>query len=100
MNKMLKSAAIITGIITSFYLIWLEQVEVLVSGKPITGFFSVISYSILGSMILFIAYRFVDWLVPVDIEAEIFENKNQAAAIFKGLFMLAVAVIIAAVIVS
>ncbi len=78
----------------------LEQTEVLENGRPITIFISVISYSLLGSIILFIAYKFIDWLIPVDIEAEIFKKNNLAVGVFKGLFLLSIAIIIGMVILS
>jgi len=83
-----------------FGLIVLEQTKLIESGTPVASLFSVIAYSMLGSSILFIAYKLIDWIIPADIEAEIFDKQYLAAAVFKGTFLLAVAIIIAAVILT
>jgi uncharacterized membrane protein YjfL (UPF0719 family) len=97
---MSKILTIIFGFILSFGLIVLEQTQIIKQGSPLFSFVSVISYSILGSILLFSSYKILDWIMPADVEKEIFENQNVAAAIFKGLILLGVAIIIAAVIVS
>jgi uncharacterized membrane protein YjfL (UPF0719 family) len=97
---MTKTISIISGFILSFALILLENSNFVAYRSPLYNFISVIAYSIFGTTILFSAYRFIDWLIEADIEAEIFEKQNLAAAIFKGLLLLGIAVIIAAVIVS
>ena len=43
---------------------------------------------------LFVGYKIFDWLIPYDIQKEIFENKNTAAAIFMGLVLVSIAIII------
>ncbi len=64
------------------------------------SFGSFISYSLMSVAILFWSYRYIDWLIPADIEAEIFEKKNLAAGVFKGMMILSIALILAAVIIS
>jgi putative membrane protein len=73
---------------------WVEQ------GTPFYSFLSVISYSLIGTATLFVAYKLIDWIIPADIEGEIFERKNLAAAVFKGLLLVGIALIISAVIIS
>ena len=72
----------------------------LVSDPTVVEFVNTIAYAFLGMSLLFFAFRFVDWVLPADVEKEIFEKGNLAAAIFKGLFTLSLAVIIAVVIIS
>lgn len=56
--------------------------------------FLAIGYGFLGMAMLFVGYKIFDWLIPYDIQKEIFENKNIAAAIFMGLVLVSVAIII------
>ena len=53
-----------------------------------------IGYGLLGMAMLFVGYKIFDWLISYDIQKEIFENKNTAAAIFMGLVLLSIAIII------
>ncbi len=53
-----------------------------------------IGYGFLGMAMLFVGYKIFDWLIPYDIQKEIFENKNTAAAIFMGLVLVSIAIII------
>jgi len=53
-----------------------------------------IGYGLLGMAMLFVGYKIFDWLIPYDIQKEIFENKNTAAAIFMGLVLVSIAIII------
>ena len=95
-----KNFAILAAFATSFCLIILEQSRIVTSGTPLFSFISVLAYSLMGTSILFGVYRLLDWIMPADVEAQIFEKNNVAAAIFKGLLLLGIAVIIAAVIIS
>ncbi len=97
---MSKNFSLVAGLIISFLLIAIEQTNVVVGRTPIYNFISVLAYSVFGTTILFTAYKFIDWLIPSDIEAEIFEKQNLTAAVFKGFILLGIAIIIAAVIVS
>jgi putative membrane protein len=95
-----KTLTIFASFIISLGLIILEQLEIIPARTPLASFTSVISYSILGTAVLFLAYKIIDWILPADVEAEIFEKQNVAAAIFKGLLLLGIAIIIAAVILA
>ncbi|MCW1967904.1 MAG: DUF350 domain-containing protein [Anaerolineae bacterium] len=53
-----------------------------------------IGYGFLGMIMLFMGYKIFDWLIPYNIQQEIFENKNVAAAVFMGLVLVAMAIII------
>jgi uncharacterized membrane protein YjfL (UPF0719 family) len=53
-------------------------------------------YSILGGVLLAIAYKVFDWLTPTDLGKAIFSEQNVAAAVALGLFLVALAIIIAA----
>lgn len=95
-----KTLTIFASFIISLGLIILEQSNVIPDRTPLFSFASVIAYSILGTAILFLAYKMIDWILPANVEAEIFEKQNLAAAVFKGLLLLGIAIIIAAVIIS
>lgn len=95
-----KTLTIFASFLISLGLILLEQVNIIPVKTPLGSFVSVISYSILGAAVLFLAYKIIDWILPADVEAEIFEKQNIAAAIFKGLLLLGIAIIIAAVILA
>ena len=95
-----KTLTIFASFLISLGLITLEQVNIIPAKTPLSSFVSVISYSILGTAVLFLAYKIIDWILPADVEAEIFEKQNVAAAIFKGLLLLGIAIIIAAVILA
>jgi len=97
---MKKTYSILLGFILSFLLILVENTNTSGVKTPIYSFVSVLAFSIFGTTILFSAYKFIDWLIDADIEAEIFEKQNIAAAIFKGFILLGIALIIAAVIIS
>ena len=97
---MYKTLTIFTSFLVSFGLIMLEQSNIIANKTPLASFVSVIAYSMLGTAVLFLAYKTIDWMLPADVEAEIFEKQNIAAAVFKGLLLLGVAVIIAAVILA
>jgi putative membrane protein len=73
---------------------WIER------GTPIYDFLSVIAYSLIGMATLFTVYKLIDWILPADVEAEIFDKQNLAVAVFKGLLLLGISIIIAAVILS
>ncbi len=53
-------------------------------------------YAVIGVILLFVSYKLFDALTPTDLNKAIFTDKNVAAAVAVGLFMLGVATIIAA----
>lgn len=55
-----------------------------------------IFYSVLGGLLLALAYKVFDRLTPTDLGKAIFADHNIAAAIALGLFLVALAIIIAA----
>jgi len=95
-----KTLTILASFVFSLALILLEQYNIVDARSPLGNFISVIAYSMIGTAVLFLAYKIIDWILPADVEAEIFERKNVAAAIFKGLLLLGIAIIIAAVILA
>lgn len=97
---MSKTFTIILGLLLGFLLIVLEQSNLVQARSPLFNFISVLAYTMVGTNLLFLAYKLIDWLIPADIEQEIFEKQNIAAAVFKGLILVGIAIIIAAVIVS
>jgi uncharacterized membrane protein YjfL (UPF0719 family) len=52
-------------------------------------------YGILGIVLALIAFKLFDWLTPGDMQKEILENKNVAAAIVVGAYIVGVCYIIA-----
>ena len=67
-----------------------------ITGADIRIFILSFFYAIVGVFLLFASYKLFDALTPTDLSKAIFEDKNVAAAIAVGLFMLGVATIIAA----
>jgi putative membrane protein len=61
-------------------------------------FISSIVYAGLGGILLLIAFKVVDWATPAELDREIFEKNNIAAAILAGAFLIGLALIIAAAI--
>lgn len=57
-------------------------------------------FSALGFILLFLGYRVFDWLTPTDLNKDIFEKGNMAAAVLAGAFVLALAIVVAAAIVG
>ena len=55
-------------------------------------------FAALGFIVLFVGYRVFDWLTPTDLNKDIFENGNMAAAVLAGAFVIAMAIIVAAAI--
>ena len=53
-------------------------------------------YSLLGIVILVVAFAVVDWLTPYDLWKEVVVDKNLALAMLVGLMSLGIAIIIAA----
>lgn len=53
-------------------------------------------FSVLGFVLLFVGYKFFDFLTPGDLSRRIFEDGNVAAGIMAGAFVIAIAIVIAA----
>jgi uncharacterized membrane protein YjfL (UPF0719 family) len=97
MNKII---GVIIGLVVSLLLVLPGQFDIIETNTPLYSFISVLAYTLLGVNLLFISYRFLDWVIPYDTEDEIFGKGNIAAATLKGLILVAIGVIIAGVIVS
>ena len=63
-------------------------------------FISMIFYSVVGMVLMFIAYKIIEMLSPFPIVKEIEEDQNTSLAILIGSVFVAMAIIIAAVILS
>lgn len=61
---------------------------------------STIVYTLLGLALMWGAWKIVDWMTPFPILKEIEEDQNIALAVLVGLLFVAIAIIVAAVIVS
>jgi uncharacterized membrane protein YjfL (UPF0719 family) len=57
-----------------------------------------IVFAVLGFGLLFIGYRVFDMLTPASMSQQIFEDRNMAAAILAGAFVIALAIIVSAAI--
>ena len=57
-------------------------------------FLLTVLYAALGMVLLFLGYRVFDYLTPTDLQADIFEKRNTAAAILAGSFILGLAIVI------
>jgi uncharacterized membrane protein YjfL (UPF0719 family) len=53
-------------------------------------------FGLLGIVLAALGFKLFDWLTPGNLQKEILENKNVAAAITTGAFILGVCLIIAA----
>lgn len=55
-------------------------------------------YAAVGIGLLFAGYRLFDYMTPSDAQRKIFEEGNVAVGVLMGLFILALAIVIAAAI--
>jgi uncharacterized membrane protein YjfL (UPF0719 family) len=63
-------------------------------------FISMLFYSFVGMVLLYIAYKVIDILTPFPIIKEIEEDQNTSLAVLIGSVFLSMSIIIAAVILS
>ncbi len=61
---------------------------------------AVLIYSVLGIVIMVLAFVIIDWIHPRDIWGEIADKQNRAMAIVFGCMMLGIAIIIAAAVIG
>ncbi len=61
---------------------------------------AVLIYSVMGIVIMVLAFVIIDWIHPRDIWGEIADKQNRAMAIMFGCMMLGIAIIIAAAVVG
>ena len=61
---------------------------------------AVLVYSVLGIVIMVLAFVIIDWIHPRDIWGEIADKQNRAMAILFGCLMLGISIIIAAALVG
>lgn len=61
---------------------------------------STLLFGIIGIFLATVGFKIFDWLIKADIEKEIFEHKNMAAAVLSGSFIIGVSLIIAMTILS
>lgn len=66
----------------------------------LTVFGSFVGYAIAGMLLLWLGYRVFDRLTPGDMHAKIFDEGNLAVAIVAAGYLLALAIIVAASLVS
>lgn len=59
-----------------------------------------IVYTIVGVGLLFLVWKLIDWVTPFPVVKEIEEDNNIALAVLIGSVFIAIAIIIAAVILS
>ena len=62
--------------------------------QTITNIVLSLVFALLGFVLLFIGYRVFDALTPTDLNKQIFENGNVAAAILAGAFVVGLAIIV------
>ncbi|MEX3016605.1 DUF350 domain-containing protein [Gymnodinialimonas hymeniacidonis] len=61
---------------------------------------SMLFYSVIGMVLMYIAYKIIEFLSPFPIVKEIEEDQNTSLAILIGSVFMSMAIIIAAVILS
>jgi|GEM_PF-937652 Domain of Unknown Function (DUF350). len=64
------------------------------------GFLSTLLFGLLGIVIAVVGFKLFDLVIKHDIEKEIFDNNNMAAALLAGAVVLGVSLIVAATILS
>jgi uncharacterized membrane protein YjfL (UPF0719 family) len=69
-------------------------------GIILSEFVSMLFYSFIGMVLLYIAYKVIDILTPFPIIKEIEEDQNTSLAVLIGSVFLSMSIIIAAVILS
>lgn len=69
-------------------------------GIILSEFISMLFYSFVGMVLLYIAYKVIDILTPFPIIKEIEEDQNTSLAVLIGSVFLSMSIIIAAVILS
>lgn len=69
-------------------------------GIILSEFVSMLFYSFVGMVLLYIAYKVIDILTPFPIIKEIEEDQNTSLAVLIGSVFLSMSIIIAAVILS
>ncbi len=53
-------------------------------------------FGLLGIALAILGFKIFDWMTPGNMQKEIFENRNMAAAVLAGAFIIGVCLIIAA----
>ncbi len=66
----------------------------------IAGVVSTVIYSLVGMIMVFVAFKVIDLLTPGNLAKEITENKNVALALLVSSMMLGVSIIIAGVMIG
>ena len=66
--------------------------------QVVQGLILSLIFAILGFILLFAGYKVFDALTPMPLSKEIFEDRNMAAGVMAGAFVIALAIIIAAAI--
>ena len=72
----------------------------MLDGIVLSEFISMLFYSFIGMVLLWIAYKVIDILTPFPIIKEIEEDQNTSLAVLIGSVFLSMSIIIAAVILS
>jgi uncharacterized membrane protein YjfL (UPF0719 family) len=58
--------------------------------------FSTLAFGVLGIALVVLGFKAFDWLTPGDMQAEIFQKQNVAAAILGGAVIIGICIVIAA----
>ncbi|MQY44085.1 DUF350 domain-containing protein [Epibacterium sp. SM1969] len=72
----------------------------LFSAIELTEVVSTIFYTFIGIVLMFVVWKVIDWITPFPILKEIEQDQNMALAVLIGMLYIAIAIIIAAVILS
>lgn len=70
------------------------------SGILLAEVVSTVFFTLLGVALMYLVWKLIDWFTPFPIMKEIETDQNMALAILVGMLFIAIAIIIAAVIVS
>ena len=61
---------------------------------------STVFYTFVGVSLMWLVWKVIDWMTPFPVMKEIEEDQNLALAVLIGMLFIAIAIIIAAVILS
>ncbi|MBC8104147.1 MAG: DUF350 domain-containing protein [Cytophagales bacterium] len=103
-----KIAALATALALPLLLLqsaaWAQETAVAAAGRSrpslLEGIVGTLVFGVIGIALAIIGFKLFDVVVHHNIEQEIFENKNMAAALLAGAIVLGVSIIVAATILS
>lgn len=66
--------------------------------QTVTSILLSVVFALLGFILLWVGYKMFDVFTPADIEKQVFDQGNMAAAVLTGAFIIGLAIVVAAAI--